>query len=345
MRSLLKRIDPFLLQLVSVVALAALLPARGQAAEWVGHATGLGVALLFFLHGAKLAPRAVLGGLLHWRLQGLVLASTFLVFPLAGLALTQLLSPWLPPALALGIMFICVLPSTVQSSIAFTSVAGGNVPAALCAATISNVGGMLLTPLLVAWLMQKSGAGGFSPQAMADIGLHLLLPFLLGQAARPLIGGFLTRHRTVVSLADRGSILLAVYAAFSEGMVAGIWGQMNLATLALLVGLSTALLALVLLATWGASRALGFARADEVVAVFCGSKKSLASGIPMANILFPAAIVGPVVLPLMLFHQIQLFACAALARRYAARAAAEAAPRSDAATPWTPAGDGLASRA
>ncbi|MCQ4160434.1 bile acid:sodium symporter [Roseomonas sp. GC11] len=324
MSALFRRLDPFMLQLLTVVSFAALLPARGEAAEWVGYGTSAGVALLFFLHGAKLAPRAVLGGLLHWRLQGLVVLATYGLFPLFGLGITTLLGGWLPPALTLGLLYVCVLPSTVQSSIAFTSVAGGNVPAALCAATLSNLAGMLLTPLMVALLLNSQGAGGFSGQAVIDICLHLLLPFALGQAARPLIGAFLTRHKPVVSLVDRGSILLAVYSAFSEGMVAGIWHQMSTGTLALVMALCAVLLAGVMLCTWGASRALGFRQPDEVVAVFCGSKKSLASGIPMANILFPAASLGMIVLPLMLFHQIQLFLCAWLARRYASRAEAMA---------------------
>ena len=317
------RIDPFLIQLVATVILAALLPAQGRAAEAMTQVASLAVALLFFLHGAKLAPKAVLDGLLHWRLQALVAGSTYLLFPLLGLALTFALKLFLPPMLALGILFICVLPSTVQSSIAFTAVARGNVPAALCAATLSNLVGMLLTPLLVALLMRTSGAGGFSTDIVKDIALHLLLPFALGQAARPWIGGFLKRNKLVVGLVDRGSILISVYTAFSEGMNAGIWQQIDLATLALIVAVNAALLAAVLGATRLVSRRMGLSRADEVVAVFCGSKKSIASGIPMANILFPAASLGLIVLPLILFHQLQLFACAALARRYAARAEQE----------------------
>jgi sodium/bile acid cotransporter 7 len=319
------RPDPFLVQLAAAVLLAALLPARGAAAEATTQLASVAVAMLFFLHGAKLAPKAVLDGLLHWRLQALVAGSTYLLFPALGLALTFALKPFLPPMLLLGLLFIGVLPSTVQSSIAFTAVARGNVPAALCAATLSNLVGMLLTPLLVALLMQTGGAGGFSLDLVRDIALHLLLPFALGQAARPLIGGFLGRNRLVVGLVDRGSILISVYSAFSEGMNAGIWRHVDLPTLALVVAANAALLAAVLGATRLISRRMGLGRADEVVAVFCGSKKSLASGIPMANILFPAASIGLIVLPLILFHQLQLFACAALARRYAR--AAEAEPR------------------
>jgi sodium/bile acid cotransporter 7 len=311
-------IDRFMLLLIATVALAALLPARGQAAEGVNVLASGAVALLFFLYGAKLAPRAVMDGMLHWRLQALVMASTFVLFPLLGLAATTLLGRWLGPGLSIGLLFLCLLPSTVQSSIAFTSVARGNVPAALCSASVSNLLGMVLTPALVALLLGVGGSG-FSTDALKDIGLHLLLPFLLGQAARPLIGGFIGRHKLLTSVVDRGSILLVVYAAFSEGMVSGIWQQVDLRSLGLLALADVVILGIVLAFTALTARRAGFSREDEIVVVFCGSKKSLASGVPMANILFAGHPVGLLVLPLMLFHQIQLFACAALAQRYARR--------------------------
>ena len=311
-------IDPYLIALVATVAVAALLPARGVAAIVAEDAVKVAVALLFFLYGARLSPRAVWEGLLHWRLQSLVFASTYLLFPLLGLVLTRLSAPWLAPELALGIMFVCVLPSTVQSSIAFTSIARGNVPAALCSASVSNLFGMVMTPLLVMLLLGSKG-GGFSTKAVEDIALQLLLPFLVGQVLRPLIGAFLLRHKAVMSLVDRGSILLVVYAAFSEGMVAGIWSQVTLRDLGLVILLDIVLLALVLVTTTVLSRRFGFSKEDEIAIVFCGSKKSMASGIPMANILFTGQAMGLIVLPLMLFHQAQLFACATLAQRYARR--------------------------
>jgi sodium/bile acid cotransporter 7 len=195
------------------------------------------------------------------------------------------------------------------------------VPAALCAATLSNLVGILLTPVLAGLLLstgQGGGHGGISAHAVGDIVLQLLLPFAAGQALRPWIGGWVARNRGVLSLVDRGSILLVVYTAFSEGMVAGIWHSLDLATLARLFVIDATLLAAVLAATTLLSRRLGFGRADEITIVFCGSKKSLASGLPMASVLFAGSSVGLIVLPLMLFHQLQLMVCATLARRYAA---------------------------
>nr|WP_237477318.1 bile acid:sodium symporter family protein [Lichenibacterium sp. 6Y81] len=312
------KFDYYLLALLATVAIAAVLPARGAAAPIAKYAVYAAVFLLFFLYGARLSTQAVVQGISHWRLQSLVLLSTFALFPLIGLGLTAALSRWLPVDLAAGLMFVCVLPSTVQSSIAFTSIARGNVPAALCSASVSNLAGMVLTPLLVAALLATHGSG-FSLKALTDIALELLLPFGLGQVLRPWVGPWITRQKHVLSYVDRGSILLVVYAAFGESVVAGVWSHMDPWSLVLVFALDAALLALVLALTTVVSRTLGFSKEDEITIVFCGSKKSLASGIPMANILFPGAAVGAIVLPLMIFHQIQLFACATLAQRYARR--------------------------
>jgi sodium/bile acid cotransporter 7 len=316
-------VDPYLAALVGTVALAALLPARGAAAPVMDHVVSVAVGLLFFLYGARLSPQAVLTGLTHWRLQSLVLASTFVLFPIVGLVVTTLSRGWISPDLALGLMFVCVLPSTVQSSIAFTSIARGNVPAALCSASVSNMLGIVLTPALVALLLNAHGSG-MNLKALTDIAVQLLLPFVVGQAVRPLIGAWLLRHTIITSIVDRGSVLLVVYAAFSAGMAAGIWSQLSLPSLGLVIVLNAVILALVLVVTTLVSRWAGFSTEDEIAIVFCGSKKSLAAGIPMANILFAAHAVGLIVLPLMLFHQAQLFACATLARRYARRTTSRA---------------------
>jgi sodium/bile acid cotransporter 7 len=317
-------VDPYVLMIVGMVALASILPVHGSSAVVAGYATQAAIALLFFLHGARLAPQAALKGARHWRLHLLVFGATFVLFPLLGLAGEALLPKLLTPALWTGVVLLCVLPSTVQSSIAFTSIAGGNVPAALCAATASNLAGMLLTPLLAGLLL--SAHGGFSLHGLLDIFVQLLLPFAAGQLARPLIGEWAARNKTLLGLVDRGSILLVVYVAFSEGVSQGIWHQLDLSLLGTLLAVDAALLAIVLAITTAASRLFGFSRADEITIVFCGSKKSLASGLPMATVLLAGQPVGLVVLPLMLFHQIQLMVCAAMARRYAAQGKLTQAP-------------------
>ncbi|GGQ04892.1 bile acid:sodium symporter [Streptomyces virginiae] len=309
-------LDPYVLALLATVGLAALLPARGAAATAAGAASTAAVALLFFLYGARLSTREALDGLRHWRLHLTVLTCTFLLFPVIGLALRALAPGLLPPALQSGLLFLCLVPSTVQSSIAFTSIARGNVPAAICAGSFSSLAGIVLTPLLAAVLL-GGRTGGFSLDSLLGITLQLLLPFLLGQALRRSVGGFLTRHRKTLGYVDRGSILLVVYTAFSAGMVAGIWRQVSPLRLGALMLLEAVLLAVMLLVTWYGAARLGFGREDRIAIQFAGSKKSLAAGLPMASVLFGAQ-AGLAVLPLMLFHQMQLMVCAVIARRRAA---------------------------
>jgi solute carrier family 10 (sodium/bile acid cotransporter), member 7 len=312
------RVDPFVLLLLVTVALATVLPVRGNGAVAFGHLSVLAVALLFFLYGARLSADTMLTAVRHWRLHVVVVLSTFVLFPLLGLFAGALVPTVLTPSLYIGVVYLCTLPSTVQSSIAFTSIAGGNVPAAICSASLSNLIGTLLTPLMAGALLTAHGAG-FSARSIGDIVLQLLVPFLLGQLARRWIGGWVHRHRSVLSLVDRGSIVLVVYTAFSAGVVAGIWHQLSPANLGALLAVSLVLLAIVLVVTTVTGRLLGFDLPDRIAVVFCGSKKSLASGLPMATVLFAGQNVGLIVLPLMLFHQAQLMVCAALARRYAGR--------------------------
>ncbi|MFF4489381.1 bile acid:sodium symporter family protein [Streptomyces sp. NPDC001544] len=308
-------IDPYVLLLLATVGVAALLPARGEAADVASGASTAAIAFLFFLYGARLSTREAMDGLRHWRLHVTVLVCTFVVFPLFGLAARALVPVLLTQPLYQGLLFLTLVPSTIQSSIAFTSMARGNVPAAICAGSFSSLVGILLTPLLAAGLLGGDG-GGFSADSLVKIVLQLLVPFVAGQLLRPRIGGFVARHKKVLGLVDRGSILLVVYTAFSEGMVRGIWHQVSAVRLAGLLAVEAVLLAVMLVLTWYGARALRFGREDRIAIQFAGSKKSLASGLPMASVLFGAH-ASLAVLPLMLFHQMQLMVCAVIARRRA----------------------------
>jgi sodium/bile acid cotransporter 7 len=311
-------IDTYLLLILATVALAAVLPVSGQAADGVKWLSQIAVGLLFFLYGARLDTSSVIAGLVNWRLQLLVFLCTFVVFPLIALGETGLFSSWFDPNLVLGLLFVGVLPSTVQSSIAFVALARGNVAAAVCAASLSNLIGVVLTPVLVGLTLHASG-GGLSLDSVGAIFLQLLAPFIAGQALRRWVGPWIQARAKVLSWVDKGAILLVVYTAFSEAVTGGLWRKVDAYDLARLVAICVALLAFVLAATTFLARALKFSKEDEIAIVFCGSKKSLASGVPMASVLFPAALVGPMLLPLMIFHQIQLMACAVIAQRYAAR--------------------------
>lgn len=311
--------DPFTQALIAVVLAASLLPAEGQAVVAVDWITNLAIALLFFLHGAKLSRSAIIAGAGHWRLHLLVFACTFIAFPLLGLALRPILAPLVGPELYLGMLYLCALPATVQSAIAFTSLARGNVPAAICSAAASSLFGIFLTPLLVTLLLDVHGDGASTLDAIGKITEQLLLPFIAGQIARRWIGDWVGRNKHWLRFVDQGSILLVVYGAFSAAVVEGLWHQVPLPALAGLVLACCVLLALALLVSYGAARLCGFELEDRITILFCGSKKSLATGVPMAQVLFAGSSIGLLILPLMLFHQIQLMVCAVLAQRYARR--------------------------
>lgn len=312
------KLDPFSILLLAVVVAASLAPVRGGLAAGLGLFTKIAIAAMFFFYGARLAREQLVMALGHWRLHLTVLMLTYSAFPLLGLGLSALAGEALSPDLRNGFIFLCLLPSTVQSSIAFTSMARGNVAAAVCAASTSNLLGVFLTPLLVG-LTIHAGAGGVSWDALQAIIVQLLLPFLAGQVLRPWIGAWVSGNQSWLNKTDRGAILLVVYGAFSAAVVSGLWSQVSAVSLAVLFALAIILLALILVMSTQLSRGLKFATEDEIAIVFCGSKKSLATGVPMAGVLFSTASVGFIVLPLMIFHQIQLLACAILAQRYAKR--------------------------
>lgn len=312
----LKRIDRFLLAIVGAALIASVLPAQGAAVTVVDWATKVAVAVLFFVYGVRLKPEQALAGLTHWRLHLTILSLTYLLFPLIGWAL-QVLSPWpLSPALYAGVLYLTLLPSTVQSSINFTSIAKGNVAGAIVSASASNMLGVFLTPLLCWALMTTSGGIAIDPSSILDIIGQLLVPFVLGQLSRRWTADWVAAHPRL-KLFDQGVVVLVVYSAFSAGMREHMWQQVNATDLITLLAVCLVLLAAMLwFSRWLAQR-LGFNRADVIAIQFCGTKKSLATGLPMANVLFAGSPIGLLVLPLMLFHQAQLMACGSLAARYA----------------------------
>lgn len=312
--------DVFTSALFLAMVAATFWPASGSGAVVLGHVTTVAIGVLFFLHGAKLSGAAVRAGFTHWRLHLLVLACTFVMFPLLGLLLRPLALGLLTPELYLGILFLCALPSTLQSSIAFTALARGNVAAAVCSASASNFIGIFLTPVLVGILLAHGAAGQqSSATAIVSFAEQLLLPFVAGQFARRWIGPWVDRKKAMLRYVDQSSILLVVFAAFSEAVAQGLWQKLTPGTLFNLGVVSCVLLALAMTATVLVSRRLGFSREDQIAIVFCGSKKSMASGVPMAKVLFATSSLGVLIVPLMVFHQIQLMVCAVLAQHYGKR--------------------------
>jgi sodium/bile acid cotransporter 7 len=310
------KLDGFVLGIIAAAVLASMFPASGTSEDVLTWVTKISVALLFLLYGARLSPKEALDGVRHWRLHSVVLAATYILFPLIGLALRILVPTVLTDDLYTGVLYLCLVPSTIQSSIAFTSIAKGNVAGAVVSASLSNILGVFVTPLLVILLMNTSGQAAVGASAVGDILLQLLLPFVVGQLLRPLVSGWLSRHSAPTKIVDRGSILLIVYSAFSASMNEHVLSSESVWHIVAVVVVCGVLLAIILGLTALIGRALKFDRADRIVVLFCGSKKSLASGLPMASVLFAGQPVGLIVLPLLIFHQIQLIVCAVLAGRY-----------------------------
>ena len=315
----LKKPDPLIVLIILAVILAVIAPARGDFAETFGQLTNVAIAFLFFLYGARLSTQEALNGLKHWRLHLTILAFTFVVYPLIGIALRPL-TAFISHDMYLGILFLTLVPSTVQSSVAFTSIAKGNVAGAIVSASTSNLVGVLITPALIMLLMGTGGGVHIDTSVFGEIALLLLAPFILGQLTRRWVGKFAQSKATKV--VDRGSIAMVVYSAFSKGVVDGIWSSISIWELAFLVAFAAILVAFMLWLTKKVSEKLGFKRADTVAIEFCGSKKSLATGLPMASVIFASGgtSLGLLILPLMIYHQVQLMMCSWLASRYAQRA-------------------------
>ena len=309
----LKRPDPLIVLIILAVIIAIIAPARGNFADIVGQLTNVAIALLFFLYGARLSTQEALNGLKHWRLHLTILAFTFVVYPLIGIALRPLTAV-ISHDMYLGILFLTLVPSTVQSSVAFTSIAKGNVAGAIVSASASNLVGVIITPLLVMFLMGTGGGVHIDTSVFGEIALLLLAPFVLGQLTRRWVGKVAQSKATKV--VDRGSIAMVVYSAFSKGVVDGIWSSISLWDLAFLVVFAAIFVAFI---TRKASQKMGFNRADTIAIEFCGSKKSLTTGLPMASVIFASggASLGLLILPLMIYHQVQLMMCSWLAARYA----------------------------
>jgi len=312
----LRWLDPLTAMILVALVLGLLVPVPGGVAAGLDTVRTAAIVLLFFLYGARMPTREVVDGLRRFRLQGSMLAATYVLFPVLGLAVQLLPDAVLAPDLRRGLLYLSVLPSTVQSSVVLTSVARGNVAGAITGATISNVLGVLLTPLLVAGLLGATGAG-LEGGAVTGILLQLLLPFVAGQCVQPWIGAWLRAHGGLTRVTDRAAILLVVFTSVNEAHSAGAWDHLTVGALALLLVVCGVLLAAMLVLTWRGGALLGLDRADRVALLMCGSKKSAATGLPMAAVLFAPAVAASVALPVIAFHQLQIVVCAVLARRLA----------------------------
>ncbi|WP_017670104.1 bile acid:sodium symporter family protein [Blastomonas sp. AAP53] len=309
--------DRFVLMLLLTVLVAALLPVTGTAAVYAGHAVSVAIFLLFFLHGLRLPRAEVIVAMRNWRLQGMIFAFTFAFMPLLGLAAANAPAGMLPQGLVIGLMFLGILPSTVQSAISYSSLAGGNIAASVMASALLNLAGIFMTPLLVALLIGSDGGAAISSDTVLRIVAILLLPFALGQIAQGWLNAWAMRNKPLLTLLDRTAIALAVYVAFSSAVAGGQMQTLGWGALGLLCAIILVMLVLAMLAAWGLGGLMGLPRADRISLLFAGSHKSIATGAPLAAILFAGPQAGIVILPALIYHQFQLVLSAPLASRLA----------------------------
>ena len=316
------KVDWFLVGIAAAMALAWVAPGPGVDGGWLHPEllTKLGVALIFFLHGLGLSFAALRAGIARWRLHLVVQVATFVVFPLLSLAVVALGGGTIAGDLRLGFCYLGALPSTVSSSVAMTAAARGNVPAAIFNATLSSLLGVVVTPLLIGWMMAGSAASHPLPlgRVVLDLVLWLILPLVVGQGLRPWLGGWAARNKRFTSKVDRGTVLLLVYTSFCDSVAKGVWTHEGAGVVATTILGAAAILAVMLGGVNLVCRWLRFSVEDRTAAVFCGSKKTLASGVPMAHLIFGSSpSLGVILLPIMVYHPLQLVVCGALASRWA----------------------------
>lgn len=315
-------IDPLSIGVLLMMILGLVIPTTPEIRAVLEEAQDYAIMLLFLLYGARLPTTEVIDGLKNWKLQSSIALTTFAIFPLISLGFPYLLQPVLTPLLIAGLVYVCVLPSTIQSSVALTGAAMGNVAGAICAATLSNVGGMFITPFLAAYLVSADGSGaaaGVTLGGFIDIFRILLAPFIVGQLARPWVGAYVQSKAHITKQVDRSVIWLNVFSAVAVATADGVWAEVDVAQLLIMCAVCAALLGLVLAITWALGKAIGLPYGDRVALLMCGSKKSMSSGLPIAAAIFPASILGLICVPLIVYHQIQLVVCAVIAGRLGQR--------------------------
>jgi solute carrier family 10 (sodium/bile acid cotransporter), member 7 len=319
----------FLAGLAAVTALAFLAPALGAPGGPLRPeiTTRAAVALIFLMQGLAIAPAALRTGALRWRLHVTVQTFIFLAFPVAVILLDTVAGRLLPDDLRLGFLFLAVLPTTVAACVVFTAAAGGNTAGALFNSALANTAGVVVTPLWAALLLRARGDVLPLGSMIGEIVLLLLVPFALGQIVRPLLHRVREPSPRVLRVLSSSIILFIVFAAFSASVVSGAFTDGGVRATLLVTIACLGLFAAATGAAAGLGRRLGFDAGDRTALIFCGPHKTLAAGAPMAQVLFAGHPgIGLIVLPLMIYHAVQLLGGAALTarlRRNAERAAAE----------------------
>lgn len=309
-----RKIDPMVRLITAAIVMATILPSSGRAhdaAQWISNGA---VFLLFLLYGLRLSRREVLAGLGNRRLLFPLVCFVFGVMTLGGWAFWHAAGLFLPPLLAIGFLYLGVLPSTVQSATAYSSLAGGNVASSVVAAALINILGVFVSAPLFA-LIAGSAAAPFHGDQLIKVATMLLLPFAAGQVLQGFVRGWVMEHRQLITRMDRASIAIAVYVAFSGAVAQGVWTKVDpVGWLGVLAG-SGLLMAMGYGGAWLLGGLLRLEHGDRISMLFAGAQKSVAMGAPLATVIFPAGDAGIVILPLIVYHLVQMMVAAPIASR------------------------------
>jgi len=308
--------DPMILVLLLATALAFAVPASGAARAGAQTLSNTAIFALFLVNGMRIARVEIVKGFANWRFFGPLFVWVFGVMAVAGWAVGALAFALLPPLVALGFVYLGVLPSTIQSATSYTTLAGGNAALSVVGAALINLAGVFVSAPLFALLAGGSGAN-VGTDMIVRISVILILPFLLGQALQGWTRAWITSRKSQIVWLDRIVIGIAVYVAFSGAVEEGLASMFSALDWTMLLALVVALLALATGGAWLVSGRLGYCRADRIAFLFAAAQKSVAIGAPLAAILFPAEVAGFVIAPLLLYHLLQLLLAAPLATRLA----------------------------
>jgi sodium/bile acid cotransporter 7 len=308
-------IDPLVRLLALAIVLASVLPVTAEYRPTAQAVSNGAIFLLFLLNGMRLPRAEVLRGIVHMRLLAPLALWSFLAMGFAGWGLARVGEVLaLPQQVALGLLFLGILPSTVQSATAYSSLAGGNVAVSVVAAAVLNVLGVFLSAPLFS-LLAGSEAAPFDLAALERIALILLLPFAIGQLVQGRAGHLVRDHRRIATWMDRTAIAIAVYVAFSGAVEQGLWQRVGLGDWGVLLALVGVFLVVGFVGAWLLGGLLELRRDDRIAFLFAGAQKSIALGAPLASVLFPPAVAGLLLLPVLTYHLLQLVISAPLAGR------------------------------
>ncbi|NJW52766.1 bile acid:sodium symporter family protein [Salinimicrobium oceani] len=281
--------------------------------------TDIGIGFIFFFYGLKLSPAEFKAGFYNYRVHILIQLTTFVIFPLLALAFLPFFEAGTASDLWLALFFLGALPSTVSSSIVMVSLARGNLPTAIFNASLSGLIGIVATPLWMSMFMAATSDFEFGA-VVQKLMLQIIFPLVLGLFFQKWLGNLARKNSKKISFFDKSVIILIVYSSFSAAFSTQLYTSVGIEDLLKLLLMVSLLFFVVYFGLGSISKVIGLNTEDEIAAKFCGTKKSLVHGSVMVKVIFGNSAANALyLLPIMLYHILQLLVIAIFAERYRRR--------------------------